>query len=127
MHRDHAAQWTVGGRSRAERRPADPSVLGQRCRETTEGKQPEDEQRPGADRHRRPVLEHRPVGVGLDQHVPEAQRPREIERQQAAADDDARKRDVVAEARERTVLAPAEEVEQRRQEIAPPARPPTKK
>jgi hypothetical protein len=101
-----------------ERRPAEAVLFSERAEKREEAEDAEDEQRPGANRHRRVGLEHRGERVVLDQHVPEAKRPRQIESQQKAADQHGRERDVVAEPRETAILRSAEEVEQRREEVA---------
>ena len=45
---------------------------------------------------------------GLEQHVPEALRPRQIERQEQAADDDQRQGDLIADAGQLAVAIVAE-------------------
>src|SRR5581483_9208770 len=106
------------GSPHARARRIDAALLGKCAHESDQREEPEDRQRPRAERHRRPRLEHRLERIRLDQHVPEAQRPMKIERQQNPAEHDARKGDVITEARERTIRRPAEEVDHHGDEIA---------
>ena len=112
-----AARWRRRTPS-AKPRPRDSPVLGERRQKRQEREAPEDHQRPGADGHGRPGLEHRSIGVALDQHMPEPQRPSEIHCQQQAAERHARKRDVVAQMCERAVLASPEQIDEHRHEVA---------
>src|ERR1051326_8940378 len=80
--------------------------------------QAEQENRPGAERGGRPALEHdlREI-LRLEQHVPEAQRPPQINREQRPAHDRADRRDAIARPDHRAVVGSAEPLQQRRQEI----------
>src|SRR5262245_36404927 len=78
----------------------------------------EDQQRPRAHRHRRPGLEHDPISIRLKQHVPKAQRSPEIEDEQDRADDDARQRDVISQARQAAVFGAAKQIDQDADKIA---------
>src|SRR5215216_5563332 len=67
---------------------------------------------PDAERNGRVGLEHRPAGVRLPDHVPEALRPRQIDDQQWAAYDDGDQGDQIADAGHAPVEAVAEEIEE---------------
>src|SRR5439155_13369590 len=90
--------------------------------------QSEHENRPGPEGDRRPSLEHERWDVRrLEQHVPEPQRPSQIDRQERAREDRAPGGDAVPGADDGPVLRPAEPITTAARKQAPPANPPTKK
>jgi hypothetical protein len=107
------------GRSQlADDHPIRPAPLGEGGREGEKGASAEEQERPRAARHWRVRLEHRPEGVGLDQHVPEPLRAPEINGQDEPAEAHDRERDEIAEADERAIPLRAEASHQRGQEVA---------
>ena len=79
---------------------------------------PEQQDRPRAERDRRKAFEHEVWDVvGLKQHVPEAQRPAEVEGQQRAGDDRSPERQRVRGADDGTIFGSTEPFEARREEI----------
>ena len=101
-------------------RHAQLAVVHQRLDERHGGEGAEDHQRPGPHRHRRPVLEDQALLARrrVDQHVPEAQRLAQVEREQDRAGQQRGEGDVVADPGGRLV-GPADQPQQRGERVRP--------
>ena len=108
----------------AERRIVQPPLLCHAPEGREDREESEQEKRPGPEGDGRPSLEHERRDVRrLEQHVPEPQRPSQIDRQERAREDRAPGGDVVPGADDGPILRPAEPVHHRREEAGAPGDP----